>query len=212
MLLAVFLFVAMEEKKRVINWEKIELDYRAGVKTLREIADEHGITHGAVNKRANRDGWVRDLTAKIKAKADALVSMSEVSNSVSREDRIRELEVIDANAQNNAAIQINERKDVTKSRNIVMKLVDELEEQIDCKEEYVQLGEMLRNPDHNGNDKLNDIYMKVISLPGRVDSVKKLSDSLKTLIELERKVYKIDTDSSVDTDKRVNIKVNFVDA
>ena len=29
--------------KRQIDWEKIELDYRAGIKTLRQIADEHGI-------------------------------------------------------------------------------------------------------------------------------------------------------------------------
>lgn len=43
------------------DWEHIELDYRAGVKTLRPIAAEHGITHGAINKRAKRDGWERDL-------------------------------------------------------------------------------------------------------------------------------------------------------
>ena len=44
-----FLFM---DKKKKIDWEKIEVDYRAGVKTLREIADEHNITHGAINKRA----------------------------------------------------------------------------------------------------------------------------------------------------------------
>lgn len=35
-----------------IDLEKIELDYRACIKTLRQIADENGVTHGAVNKRA----------------------------------------------------------------------------------------------------------------------------------------------------------------
>ena len=50
---------------KIVDWEKIEGDYRAGVKTLREIAEERGITHGAINKRAKRDGWTRDLTAKI---------------------------------------------------------------------------------------------------------------------------------------------------
>lgn len=44
------------------DWERIEMDYRAGIKTLRQIADENGITHGAVNKRAKRDGWERDLS------------------------------------------------------------------------------------------------------------------------------------------------------
>ena len=46
------------------DWERIELDYRAGIKTLRQIADEHGITHGAINKRARRDGWERDLSVR----------------------------------------------------------------------------------------------------------------------------------------------------
>lgn len=58
------------------DWEAIELDYRAGIKTLRQIAGEHGITHGAVNKRAKANGWERDLSAKIQQKADALLSTS----------------------------------------------------------------------------------------------------------------------------------------
>lgn len=49
--------------KPAADWERIELDYRAGIKTLRQIAEEHGITHGAINKRAKRDGWERDLSS-----------------------------------------------------------------------------------------------------------------------------------------------------
>lgn len=48
--------------KTAPDWEAIELDYRAGIKTLRQIAEENGITHGAINKRAKRDGWERDLS------------------------------------------------------------------------------------------------------------------------------------------------------
>lgn len=66
----------MEEKKRVINWEKIELDYRAGVKTLREIADEHGITHAAVNKRAKRDLWIRGSSSRDKLSGKVIINKS----------------------------------------------------------------------------------------------------------------------------------------
>ena len=55
---------AMTDKKLTPDWERIELDYRAGVKTLRQIAEEHGITHGAINKRAKRDGWARERVAR----------------------------------------------------------------------------------------------------------------------------------------------------
>ncbi|MDI5448940.1 hypothetical protein MJL27_27140, partial [Salmonella enterica subsp. enterica serovar Anatum] len=40
--------------------------------------------------------------------------------------------------------------------------------------------------DDKGRDRLNETYQKVISLPSRVKSLKDLSDSLKTLIGLER--------------------------
>ena len=42
------------------DWERIELDYRAGIKSLREIADGSGVSHVAVSKRAKRDGWERE--------------------------------------------------------------------------------------------------------------------------------------------------------
>ena len=61
------------------DWEAIERAYRAGLLSIREIASAQCITHGAINKRAKRDGWERDLKAKIKAKADALVSKRTVS-------------------------------------------------------------------------------------------------------------------------------------
>jgi hypothetical protein len=87
--------VSAVDAKAKPDWERIGLDYRAGIKTLRQIADEHGITHGAVNKRAQRDGWERDLSAKIAAKANALVSKAAVSVPVSKEAKIAEQRVVD---------------------------------------------------------------------------------------------------------------------
>lgn len=59
------------EAKPPPDWERIEIDFRAGVLSTREIAQAHGISHTAINKRAKAYGWDRDLSAKIKAKADA---------------------------------------------------------------------------------------------------------------------------------------------
>ncbi len=192
-----------------IDWERIEVDYRAGIKTLRDIAGEHDISHVAITKRAKRDGWVRDLTAKIQAKAAELVTKSIVNKLVTKEKRILESEIVTANAVNNATIDISHRVGSTFSREVVDSLMQELKDQIADREEYAKLGEMLRNPDVYGNDKLNDIYMKTISFNGRVDSVKKLTDAQKVIIELERRVYKIDTDPFADADKRARVVVTF---
>jgi len=193
-------------RKTNFNWERIEIDYRAGVKTLREIGEENGITHAAINKRAKRDGWIRDLTAKIRAQADALVSKDLVSEKVTKEKKLLETEVVKANAEVSAAIQKNQRKDVTKARELTTKLMSELEEIIDNKALLEDLAELMHKPDARG-DKLNEIYRKIIAFPGRVSSVKQLTEALKTAIEIERKVYKID--ENPEAEQVTAIKVRF---
>ena len=64
------------------DWEAIETAYRAGVMSLREIASQHGISEGAIRKRAKRDDWSRDLNAKNQQKADDLVRKREVRRTV----------------------------------------------------------------------------------------------------------------------------------
>ena len=179
----------MAERKQV-DWESVERDYSAGLLSLREIGAKHGVTHGAINKRANRDGWARDLSAKIKIKADLLVSTEMVSTAVSTK-KASEKEIIEVNAQAIVNIKLAHRGDIRKSKNIVNSLFDELESTTDNRELFEQLGEILRQESDSGQDKLNDIYKKVISLPQRIDGVKKLTDALKTMIGLEREAYDI---------------------
>ena len=192
----------MAAEKKVIDWEKIELDYRAGVKTLRQIADEHDISHVSINKRAKRDDWVRDLSAKIKAKADDLVTKSLVTNEVTNEKRLTEKQIIDEGATALTNIRLGQRKDIQRSRKIAMSLFDELEHQVGIEnaENLEKLGELLRTEDDKGRDALNDLYMKIISMPGRVKSMKDLSDTLKTLIALERQAFGLDDENNKPVD------------
>lgn len=174
------------------DWERIELDYRAGIKTLRQIGEEHGITHGAINKRAKRDGWERDLSQKIQAKADALVSKAAVSSEVSKESKIAERQLVDANAQAVADVRIGHRRDIARARRLTNALLMELEKQTDQVPELQELGEILRCPDDKGQDKLNDIYQAVISLPERSKTMKVLTESLQKLVDMERTAFGMD--------------------
>ncbi|MFQ1018083.1 hypothetical protein [Gilliamella sp. BG7] len=174
------------------DWEAIESAYRAGLLSIREIASQHGITHGAINKRAKRDGWERDLSSKIKNKADSLVSKKEVSTQVSSENKLNERILIEANAEVIANVRMEHRGDIRKARNIANALFEELGAECADIEAFKKLGELLANPDQNGRDKLNEVYMSVISMPERVKSMKALSETLKNLITLERQAYNID--------------------
>lgn len=178
--------------KRKIDYDSIEEDWRAGLKSVPQLAKEYkertgvSVTHGAINKHFKAKKIPRDLTAKIKAKAEAKVSESIVSGKVSADT------IIEANAEHQAQVVMHERKDVAKARTIAMSLLEELESQVTDKELYKNLGELLHAPDDKGQDKRNELYEKVISFGSRTDGMKKLSDSLRVLIELERKVNKID--------------------
>lgn len=191
----------MAQDKKAPDWERIEADYRAGLLSVREIAASQGITHGAINKRAKRDGWERDLTAKIRAKADALVSKREVSKLVSAEKLATDKGIVEANAEVIANIRIAHRTDIRRSRTLAMSMLAELEVQTADIGLFEELGEMLRSEDDKGQDKRNDLYMKVIASAGRVDSMKKLAETLRILVGLEREAYNIAPDDSGNENK-----------
>lgn len=183
-------------KKGQVDWERVESLYRAGLLSVREIAAAHGVSHTAIQKRAKSDGWERDLTAKIKAKADSLVAKREVAKQVAAERAATDTAVVEANAEVIAGIRMAHRTDIARSRSLAMALLAELEAETGEVELYQQLGDLLRAPDENGMDKLNDLYRKVIGLPSRVDSAKKLAESLRHLIGLEREAYGLTVDPS----------------
>lgn len=187
--------------KAAPDWERIELDYRAGIKTLRQIADEHGITHTAVGKRARANGWARDLSGKIQAKADELVSKALVSSQVSMETKVAERQIVDANAQAAADIRLSQRTDIRRNRAIVTRLMDELEQQVGPENAALlaDLGEIMREPDESGQDKRNDLYRKIISLPERAKTAKTLAETLRITVDMERQAFGMDakgTDSA----------------
>ncbi len=191
-----------------VDWDAIENDYRAGVKTLRQIAEEQGITHGAINKRAKRDGWERDLSAKIKAKAAALVSKDAVSKEVSSAALVTERAVVEANAALQAGIIRAHRTDITRYRALCQTMLGQLEAESDTLELFKQIGVLLADPDEKGGDKLSEAYHKAISLPSRIDGVKKLAEALKVLIGLERQAFGIDDRAGVD-DKPASVSITF---
>lgn len=190
--------------KATPDWEKIEICWRAGVLSVREIAAQHGISHTAINKRAKLKEWDRDLSEKITAKAESLVSRREVSTQVSSEKAISERQLIEANAQVIADVRMSHRGDIRRARSLTMTLLSELEATTIDHDLFEQLGELLRDEDERGQDKRNDLYQKIIGLPSRVDSVKKLSEALKTLVGLEREAYGMNTDHGTGEVKRLS--------
>lgn len=181
--------VASAKDKTPPDWERIEADYRAGLLSVREIASANGVSHVAISKRAKRDGWERDLAAKIKAKADALVTKAEVTKEVTSEQLVTERRIVDANAHVIAEVRVSHRRDIARARSLAMKLLDELEVQTDNIGLLEQLETALAGED--GPDGLLRVLPRVTSTSGRIDSAKKLAEAMKVLITMEREAYGI---------------------
>jgi len=122
----------------MIDWKKIEGDYRAGLLSLRQIAGEAGITEGAIRKRARRDGWHRDLGPAIIQRSDAEL----VLLTAAKEDRERQSErqIIEANADVVTLVRMAHRKDLANLKTIVNELVTQLK----TDKESASLGERTR--------------------------------------------------------------------
>ncbi|MEQ5239786.1 hypothetical protein [Proteus terrae] len=174
------------------DWEAIESAYRAGVMSIREIASQYEITHQAISKRAKKEGWGRDLKAKVKARAENLVAKREVASLVATEKAISERQLIEANAEVIANVRMEHRGDIRRARELTNNLFDELSAECADVPALRKLGELMFSPDDNGRDKLNEIYHSIISLPERVKSAKALSETLKNLVGLERQAYGLD--------------------
>lgn len=209
--------MSIDKAQAPADWDKIELDYRAGIKSLRQIGTEHGISEGAIRKRAKRDEWTRDLSERIQDKADQLVRKEAVRKEVRAERVASEREVVDANAQAVANVRLAHRKDISRARRVTNALLDELEQQTDPQTLGLlqDLGELLCQPDEkSGRDKLNEIYKAVISLPERSKTMKVLAESLAKLVDIERTAFGMDSKELAKTAAQAGarIAVEFVKA
>ena len=183
-----------DAKKKLIDWEAVELHYRAGIRSLKDIGADYGVSDAGIIKRAKRDGWERDLRAKIQARAEAKVSASLVSAEVSAQTKVAERQLIEANAQAVADVRLSQRKLIQRKQVIVESLMQELEAQVGPENAALlaDLGEVMRSPDENGQDKLNDLYRKIISLPERAKTAKTLAETLRIAVDMERQAFGMD--------------------
>lgn len=180
-----------------VDYEHIEPGWRAGLKSPSQLAREYTeatgvqVSHAAIIKHFKRLGVPRDLSAKINAKAERMVTEAMVTGKVHTVTTKADATIIDTAALEVATIRVDHRKDIRRSRKLAMGLLAELEIQTVDIGLFEELGELLRREDDKGVDKLNDIYHKVISSGSRIGSMKSLAETLKTLVALEREAYGI---------------------
>lgn len=180
-----------------VNWESVELAYRANVKTVAQIAKEFGIKDSTLRSRAKRNGWSRDLSKRIRLEADKIVNENAVKREVGRLENMDNT-TVEENAKLTASIRISHRKDIGTARQLSMMLLDDLKAQIgtDNRQRLEDLFIAALQAEAVDVSAL-EAYERVISLTNHVRVMKDLADIMTKFVTLERQAYGLDdTDSS----------------
>lgn len=187
-----------EKEAKFIDWEAIEKHYRAGLKSLRTIGDEYGITEAAIRKRAKRDLWTRSLEEKIQLRAQEKVRKALVRKPGTQLTRESETRTIEDYSTVVSAVDLRQREDVQMAMDTARGMLVELASLSrpgfasmleEIAEEFDESGPMFK-------DKANELYRYIISLPGRIKMAKELAATHGVYVPLQRKIYKLDDDTS----------------
>lgn len=105
--------------RKSIDWESVEASYRSGSPSVRALAEKHGLTEGAIRKRATKEDWKRDLTGKVQAATkEKLVRTQVRSESTQRSDA----EIVESESDLRAELVLSHRSGLAQWRSISNKL------------------------------------------------------------------------------------------
>jgi hypothetical protein len=191
----------MAARKRV-DYERIEAGWRAGLLSPRQLAaaytEETGdkVSHAAIIKYFTEHDIPRDLSAKIHAKADALVTAAMVTGKVTPDKKIPEKRIVEEGAATVTQVRLAQRVDIERCRRICMGLMAELEQQSTSPDTLSEAAAILRSAPaeeltKDQRAKLAEAANKASSLGARSSTMRALSESLRVLIGMERQAYGI---------------------
>lgn len=156
------------DKKAKVDWDALRPHYEAGVIPLKTLGKQFGCSDAAIIKHAAKQvpPWTRNLMGRIQAAADAKVASRAVSAQVSEKGKALTEAVVDGNAELQANIRLEHRKDIKKARALTVRMLGELE--------------------GAGTGK------KKLDLPQRALVVKNLTEAMRVQVGLERQAFGID--------------------
>ena len=167
-------------KRRRIDWDAVERDYRVTQMTLRELAAKHGCTHGAVAQQAKKKGWTRDLTPAVRHATNAKLVQATLDAAVN--ESAHELSgAVMAAAEINSRIVMIHRKRLADLHRLVERAKEKLEQ---AGEMLVDVREAATFVQAAGNlaaatTRLIDAERKAFGLD---DEVKKGADTIEELL------------------------------
>lgn len=174
------------EPRKPTDWEAIGREYRAGQFSVREIARQHGLSEGAIRKRARADNWQRALADKVrKAVRERLVRDDGTQEGARTQ---RDEEIVETAARRGVELVRQHRATLGRAHSVVQKLLVELEDATDIAD---TLGDEVES-EKDGRRRIS--MRRAVSLGGRAQTALALGQTLRALVPLERQAFGLDTE------------------
>lgn len=113
--------------KRVIDWDTMESDWVAGIKSVSQLSNEYGVSRPAIQKHWDKEGIARNLDAKIRAASSSMVAEAMVTGKVAPKRTVTDKEVIRSAAELQAGALLQESEEIKRLSRIADKFESELE-------------------------------------------------------------------------------------
>ena len=169
------------------DWERIELDYRTGRYSNRELTRLHGPSEAAIRKRAKDHDWQRDLSEQIRKRVIEKTTAA-VTREVSRAET--DQQYVEEAAEAGANIIRGHQRLLIQAKNIAETLMDRLTEQLKSKTMKVEVrGEVMEvdvNLDYAGK------------------SLGHATQALERVVKMERQSYGLDADDKESVGKTLD--------
>lgn len=184
----------MARAPRRDNWSEIERLYRDGVLSIRAIADQCGVTEGAIRKQAKTGQWVRSDSAKVRVLAEKIAADRRVPvYAEPGEARTEALATVAADI-----LEAHQRR-FSRLQRILDKQIDELEftgDNLPVIEDDLEgyfLAKAGLDPEKAGLQRLAmQRALHSVRLPSRAKVMVDLVNSASRLSELERRAFNLD--------------------
>lgn len=161
-------------ERKLVDWERIETEYRVGQLTVREIARRNDISHVAIYKHAKAQGWERDLTDKVRKAAKSAVVTRIVNKELSR-DPVNEAETVKTFAARGSRAIEGHLSRAERLKALADKLTTELETYMDGGVPTVQ------------------IFVSKGDSPASI--IRTLADTAERIAKIERQALNLDDDT-----------------
>ena len=174
-------------KRKTYDWEAIEREYRTGQLSNREISRQYDVPESSLRSRAKARKWAKDLSSQVKQKVK-----ENLLRSVLRSDCATDEEIIEVAARRGADIIDLHRDHISKSRESVSLLLDQL---VEAATKRVEIeGENEEETKGDSNLQRRNLMFKAVALPAHSSVAVHLTSALKNLINLERQAYNLGDD------------------